>query len=84
MKGDMAGYYEVRVTGPGREQFRLFCVLENADEKGLKERGFAAPQIAVITGMRKPSGKVFKDREYRSVKDCGNDYLTTVPRRIAT
>jgi hypothetical protein len=29
MHGDMGGYYEIRVTGPGREQFRLFCMLEN-------------------------------------------------------
>jgi hypothetical protein len=28
MHGDMGGYYEIRVTGPGREQFRLFCLLE--------------------------------------------------------
>jgi hypothetical protein len=26
----MRGYYEVRAQGPGREQFRLFCILENA------------------------------------------------------
>jgi hypothetical protein len=31
MHGDMGGYYEIRVTGPGREQFRLFCMLENAE-----------------------------------------------------
>jgi hypothetical protein len=27
MHGDMGGYYEIRVTGPGREQFRLFWVV---------------------------------------------------------
>lgn len=27
MHGDMGGYYEVRAQGPGREQFRLFCIL---------------------------------------------------------
>jgi hypothetical protein len=32
MHGNMGGYYEIRVTGPGREQFRLFCVLENAEK----------------------------------------------------
>jgi hypothetical protein len=35
MHGDMGGYYEIRVTGPGREQFRLFCLLENADKRTL-------------------------------------------------
>jgi len=29
MHGTMGGWYEIRCTGPGREQFRLFCVLEN-------------------------------------------------------
>jgi hypothetical protein len=28
MHGEMTGYYEVRVSGPRREQFRLFCLLE--------------------------------------------------------
>jgi hypothetical protein len=27
MHGDMAGFYEVRVDGPGRVHYRLFCVL---------------------------------------------------------
>lgn len=29
MHGTMGGYYEIRVTGPGRRQYRLFCRLEN-------------------------------------------------------
>jgi hypothetical protein len=29
----MGGYDEIRVTGPGCEQFRLFCMLENADKR---------------------------------------------------
>jgi hypothetical protein len=35
MHGSMAGYHEIRVTGPGREQFRLFCLLENGDRTEL-------------------------------------------------
>ncbi|HLM84879.1 MAG TPA: hypothetical protein VK272_01680 [Solirubrobacteraceae bacterium] len=50
MHGDMGGYYEIRVTGPGREQFRLFCMLENADKRTLTARGLRGPTIAVITG----------------------------------
>jgi hypothetical protein len=30
MHGAMGGWHEIRLTGPGREQFRLFCLLENA------------------------------------------------------
>ena len=83
MKGDMAGFYEVRETGPGREQFRLFCILDNADEKGLEKRGFAVPQIAVIDGMRKPIRTVFKTKDYRKVRERGDDDRATFPRRIA-
>src|SRR6516165_4708866 len=39
MHGTMAGWYEIRLTGPGREQFRLFCVLENAADEELLLRG---------------------------------------------
>lgn len=84
MHGNMSGYYEIRLTGPGRVQHRLFCILDNADAPGLKERGFETPQIAVINGMSKKSGEKFTDREYkRHVRDLGNDFLATLPRRIA-
>jgi hypothetical protein len=65
-------------------QHRLFCILDNADKNGLTERGFDEPQIAVITGMSKKSGETFTDAEYkRKVRDLGEDYLTTLPRRVA-
>jgi hypothetical protein len=83
MHGDMGGYYEIRVTGPGREQFRLFCVLENADERTLNARGLRGPAIAVITGMRKKTGTVFSDRDYAKVRQLGNEHVTQTPRRIA-
>jgi hypothetical protein len=50
MHGTMSGWYEIRLTGPGREQFRLFCLLENADDDELLRRGLTKPAIAVITG----------------------------------
>jgi hypothetical protein len=52
MHGDMGGYYEVRSQGPKREQFRLFCTLENAGAEELQRRGLPGPAIAVITGIR--------------------------------
>ena len=57
MHGDMSGYYEIRLTGPKREQFRLFCLLENGTVEELARRGLTGPAIAVITGMRKPWGQ---------------------------
>ena len=83
MHGEMGGYYEVRVTGPGREQFRLFCQLENADKRTLATRGLRGPAIAVITGMRKKSGTVFSERDYAKVRQLGSDYVMQMPRRIA-
>lgn len=83
MHGDMGGYYEIRVTGPGREQFRLFCMLENADKRTLTTRGLRGPAIAVITGMRKKTGTVFSDRDYAKVRRLGSDHIARTPRRIA-
>lgn len=40
MHGTMRGWYEIRLTGPGREQFRLFCLLENGTVDELEKRGF--------------------------------------------
>lgn len=86
MHGSMNGYYEIRVTGPGRAQYRLFCLLDNAQtKKELAQRGFDTPQIAVINGMSKPIGEVFSDSAYRKhVRDLGDDYRKQFPRRIAS
>lgn len=84
MHGDMGGYYEIRLTGPGREQFRLFCILENGTDAKLLERGFVKPAIAVITGLRKPTRTLFGAKDYKRVRQLGSDHLARLPRRIAT
>jgi hypothetical protein len=84
MHGDMGGYYEVRVQGPKREQFRLFCLLDNADESELRRRGLSRPAIAVITGMRKPWMTTFTPSDYARVRALGSAYLAWYPRTIAT
>ena len=83
MHGAMGGYFEVRATGPNREQFRLFCLLENADGAELARRGLDRPTIAVITGIRKPWRTTFDDRDYEAVRTLGNDHKSNHPRRIA-
>jgi len=83
MHGDMGGYYEIRLTGPGRRQYRLFCVLDNGSPKELRKRGFARPQIAVIAGMVKDSGTKFTNRDYARVRKLGSEYLGHLPRRIS-
>jgi hypothetical protein len=41
MHSTMTGWHEIRLTGPGREQFRLFCRLEKR-----RRRGAAAARAA--------------------------------------
>ena len=83
MHGAMAGYHEIRVTGPGREQYRLFCLLENGDQEELGRRGLSGPAIAVITGMRKAHRTVFSERDYAAVRRLGGEYAARFPRRVA-
>jgi hypothetical protein len=84
MHGEMGGYYEIRVTGPGREHFWLFCRLENGSSDQLHALGFDRPHIVVIAGMRKPNATLFTDAEYRKqVRALGDDYLAATPRSVA-
>lgn len=82
MHGAMRGFYEVRAQGPQREQFRLFCVLENGTAQELARRGLSRPAIAVITGLRKPWMTAFSERDYESVRRLGVDHRAQFPRRI--
>jgi hypothetical protein len=84
MHGEMTGYYEIRLTGPGREQFRLFCLLENAGDDELRERGLAKLAIAVLDGRRKPWRTKLSAADYRAVKKLGEDHKRQHPRRIAS
>jgi hypothetical protein len=84
MHGTMGGWYEIRLTGPGREQSPLFCVLENGTESQLASRGLQRPAIAVITGMRKPWRTTFSERDYKRVQYLGGEHQQNKPRRIAT
>jgi hypothetical protein len=83
MHGAMSGWFEIRLTGPRREQFRLFCLLENGSQEELAKRGLPRPAIAVITGMRKPWRTTFADRDYETVRALGSEYCQRFPRRLA-
>lgn len=82
MHGGMAGIYEVRAPGPSREQFRLFCMLENGTPEELERRGLSKPAIAVIAGLRKPWMTAFADRDYAAVRRLVEDHRRQFPRRI--
>lgn len=58
MHGDMAGFYEVRVTGGGMNH-RLFCILErDAVDLG-------GSSIVAIDGLSKPRRSAAEPRDYR-------------------
>jgi hypothetical protein len=85
MHGKMTGYFEVRKQGPKREQFRLFCILENPEDKAeLEKTGLPGPAIAVLTGMRKPWRTVFSESDYNHVREVGESHRNTFPRGIVT
>lgn len=84
MRGEMTGYYEIRLTGPSREQFRLFCLLENGTDDELLKRGLVKPAIAVLDGRRKPWRTVLSAADYRAVRKVGEEHKRQFPRRIAT
>lgn len=44
MHGDMGGYYEIRLTGPGRRQYRLFCILKDSGKK-FSDRDYAKVRV---------------------------------------
>jgi hypothetical protein len=64
MHDDMAGYYEVRVQGGGKNH-RLFCVLErDADDLG-------GSSIVCLGGLSKPPRTAANPRDYRAIKRYG-------------
>jgi len=74
----MAGYYEVRVDGRDRRQYRLFCVLER-DGAAV---GLGGPSLVVLTGMDKPFRTTFTERDYARVRRLGDEYRARVPRSV--
>ncbi|MGI5835643.1 MAG: hypothetical protein ACOX87_04010 [Chloroflexota bacterium] len=75
MKGDMAGYYEVR-TRIGGYLYRLFCFLERDVE------GLSCPSIVVVTGLRKKNLTAFRPADYAKVRALGEEYRRRIPRSV--
>ena len=67
MHDDMAGYYEVRVQGGGKNH-RLFCVLErNAKDLG-------GSSIVCLGGLSKARRTAANPRDYRQIKRYGAEF----------
>jgi hypothetical protein len=78
MHDEMSGYFEVRVDGPNRHHYRLFCLLER-DGASL---GLGGPSIVLITGKDKPFKTVLSKADYADVRRLGDEYKARVPRSV--
>ena len=76
MHGSMTGYHEVRVDGPGRRHYRLFCKLDT----GAKGRG---PLLTVLCGATKAFRTELSDADYDRALALGKEYLSRNPRSLA-
>lgn len=68
MHGDMSGWYEVRVDGPKRTHYRLFCLLDYDHPNEPK------PLLVVVTGLRKLFNTKFGESDYGKIRILGNEY----------
>ncbi len=80
MHGEMGGWYEVRVDGPNRHHYRLFCVLE----RNGRSVGLGGPAVVLICGKEKPFRTVLSAGDYAAVRALGAEYHTRTPRSVAT
>ncbi len=76
MRGPMQGWQELRVGGPGRTHYRLFCI---HDYEALN---YEKPLLVVFAGMKKKNGEVFSKFDYARVKNFGDEYLSKNPRQL--
>jgi hypothetical protein len=77
MHGDMAGWFEVRVDGPKRRHYRLYCLID------LAAIGQSKPLLVVVTGLDKPFRTTLTDRDYAQVRELGDEYYARNPRSLA-
>ena len=78
MHGEMTGWFEVRVDGPGKAtHYRLFCRLDYDAE------GAGKPLVVVITGLEKPVRTVLGSADYAAVRSLGDEYFNRNPRSTA-
>lgn len=78
MHGKMGGIYEVRVDGPSRHHYRLFCVLERDGA----QLGLGGPSLVLIAGKEKPFQTKLSEREYDEVLALVNEFKNRRPRSV--
>ena len=83
MHGSLGGWHEIRLTGPSGEQFRLPCLLDNADDDELRKRGPTKPAIAGNHGHAQAVADQVLGGRLRRVRRLGDEHRANHPRRIA-
>lgn len=78
MKDDMAGWFEVRVDGPKRHHYRLYCRLDYEAKNPEVDK----PLLVVIAGLDKPFQTKLNPADYAGVRALGDEYLGRNPRSI--
>ena len=76
MKGEMTGWFELRVDGPARHHYRLFCLLDYDAE------GVDKPLLVVIDGRDKPFRTTLSAADYAAVRRLGVAYRKRNPRSL--
>ena len=80
MHGKMSGIYEVRVDGPNRHHYRLFCVLERDGA----QLGLSGPSLVLIAGKDKPFQTKLAEREYDEILALVGEFKRRKPRSVLT
>lgn len=78
MHGEMNGIYEVRVDGPKRRHYRLFCVLERDGAKV----GLGGPSLVLITGKDKSFRTLLSKADYAEARSLAREFLARTPRSV--
>lgn len=76
MHDGMTGWFEIRVDGPKRNHYRLFCRLD------YEAQGLDKPLLVVIEGRSKPFRTTLSDDDYAAVRELGDEYFARNPRSI--
>lgn len=77
MKGEMSGWFELRIDGPRRHHYRLFCLLD------YDAKGEGKPLLVVIDGRDKPFRTTLSDADYAAVRSLGDEFRGRNPRSLA-
>lgn len=76
MHGAMTGWFEVRVDGPRRSHYRLFCLLD------YEALGRDKPLLVVVDGRYKAFRTTLSDEDYAEVRALGEEYQSRNPRSV--